>query len=75
MAAGAIPPLVHLLRSDTVPVQQQAAAALANLSAGSPSRKDAIVAAGAIPPLMHLLYSDDVQELATRALVNLSISD
>ena len=73
IAAGAVPQLVALLRSDEPVVQEKAASALWGLS-GSRQDKDAITAAGAVPLLVALLRSDKpaVQEAAAGALWRLS---
>ena len=72
MEAGAIAPLVQLLKSSTLTVHVPAAMTLAQLSADStPSSSRAeIVAAGAVAPLVHLLKSSSeiVQYHALMAL-------
>ena len=56
MSAGGISPLIALLSSHSIDVQQDAAAALANLSETAEIRSQ-IASAGAIPPLVALLSS------------------
>ena len=77
VAAGAIPPIVHLLKSKAAPVQEEAARALSNLG-NDPATNEAtqisIAEAGALPPLI-LMYkskSETVQIKAAAALNNLS---
>ena len=74
IAAGAVPPLVALLRSELPAVQRPAAGALWNLAVGSQHSKEAIIAAGAVPPLVALLRSDQsvVRREAAGALQNLA---
>lgn len=69
-AAGAVPLLVTLLRSDPPGVQEQAAAALYVSAYAALRNKDAVIAAGTVPLLVHFLRSDkpDVQETAAAAL-------
>ena len=69
IAAGAVPLLVALLRSDEPAVQEQAAGALGGLH----HSKDTIIAAGAVPLLVALLSSEqpDVQATALRTLRNI----
>ena len=78
VAAGAIPPLVALVRNDSDDGKEVAACALANL-AGSigPDVLRQIVAAGAIPPLVALVRngSDYGKKWAACALANLAIGD
>ena len=77
-AAGAIPPLVELLKRAAADsdAAKWAAGALSNLAWGSEERKAAIVAAGAIPPLIELLQraatDSDAAEWAACALQNLA---
>ena len=75
-AAGAIPPLVALLRSSSACVQRSASGALRNLSFNDDNRIK-VAAAGAIPPLVALLRSSStgVQEQAAGALTNLSANN
>ncbi|KAG1667241.1 hypothetical protein FOA52_009806 [Chlamydomonas sp. UWO 241] len=73
-AAGAIPPLVQLLRAGCSVVQLHAATSLANLALIADSQV-AIADAGAVPPLVKLLgpaSSAEVQEAAAAALGNLA---
>jgi HEAT repeat protein len=55
--AGALPPLVALLRSRSAGVQRQAAWALRCLAVSSEARQTRIADAGALPPLVALLRS------------------
>ena len=55
--AGAIAPLVQLLRSSSLLVHASAAMTLAHLLGASPDFVTEIIAAGAIVPLVHLLHS------------------
>ena len=74
MAAGAVPPLDALLKSDKPGVQEQAGKALHVLAIGSEQNQDAMIAAGAVPLLVALLRSDKpaVQERAAGALEHLA---
>ena len=58
IAAGALPLLVRLLRSDHLAVQHLTVGLFKNFAAGSQQNKDAIIAAGALPLLITLLQSD-----------------
>eukprot|EP00927_Polykrikos_kofoidii_P066552 TRINITY_DN62133_c0_g1_i1.p1 TRINITY_DN62133_c0_g1~~TRINITY_DN62133_c0_g1_i1.p1 ORF type:complete len:515 (+),score=130.36 TRINITY_DN62133_c0_g1_i1:163-1707(+) len=58
--AGAIPPLITLLRSPNPGVQKQAARALHNITGKSKENKAAVASAGAIPYLAELLKSGPV---------------
>ena len=72
--AGAIVPLVHLLRCSTLPVHSSAARTLAFLSLESGFRVE-IIAAGAVPLLVHWIKSSSshtVQRPAAMALRSLS---
>jgi hypothetical protein len=73
-AAGAIPPLVELLKR-APGADSNAAGALQNLACGSEERCAAIAAAGAIPPLIELLQrapaDSDAAKWAAGALENL----
>ncbi len=73
-AAGAIGPLVELLRCRDDERAWFAAGALQSLSCRSEARKTAIVTAGALTPLVALLRSGDAedQEVVAMALANLS---
>ena len=55
IAAGAVPPLVALLRADPPDVQEAAAGALFELARASQHNQDAIIAAGSVPLLIELL--------------------
>ena len=57
IAAGALPLLVALLRSDQPAVQEAATGCCGNLSSGSQLDENAIIAAGAVPLLVALLSS------------------
>ena len=54
IAAGAVPLLVELLRSDLPALQKAAAGALWFLALGSQQSKDAIISGGDVPPLAAL---------------------
>ena len=56
IAAGMIPAIVALLKSDQPRVQEEAALALGNISRESQHNK-AVIAAGAVPLLAALLHS------------------
>ena len=74
IAAGTLPLLVALLRSDNSGLHQQAADALLSLAEGSQQNKDAIIAAGVVPLLVALLRSDKpaVHQPAAGALMSLT---
>lgn len=57
-AAGSVPFLVALLRSDQPAVQEPAATALDKFAGGSQQNRDAIIAADALSKLAALLRSD-----------------
>lgn len=76
--AGAIPPLVRLLKSyQPEGMRREAARAISNLSCNNHANQVAIAASGAIPPLVHLLQSGTPcsVEAAARALSNLALQD
>lgn len=76
--AGAIPPLVRLLKSyQPEGMRREAARAISNLSCNNHANQVAIAASGAIPPLVHLLQrgSPCSVEAAARALSNLALQD
>lgn len=62
--AGAVKPLVDLLKSGTTDAQSPACAALASILAKQPEHQNAFVDAGGVPPLVALLKmgSAKVQE-------------
>ena len=70
IAAGVVPLLVALLRSDHAHVQKEAARALGTLADGSEQSEDAIISAGGVPLLVALFRSDQpsVPEEAARTL-------
>ena len=73
--AGAIQPLVSLLRDPDMRTRRKAAAALTSLAVGNPTYQNAIAQAGAIPPLVELLggeYLGEVQIYAAGALAELA---
>ena len=76
MEAGAIVPLVELLRSGSADAKEQAAAALANLAVND-ANKAAIVEAGGIAPLIELVRSGSAERQGERggALWNLTVND
>ena len=63
--AGAIAPLVYLLRFGEPSVQQQAAGALGSLAVVS---QDEVAEQGAIPPLIQLLRQDAFPTTAPRQM-------
>mmetsp|Transcript_23659 Transcript_23659/g.74359 ORF Transcript_23659/g.74359 Transcript_23659/m.74359 type:complete len:653 (+) Transcript_23659:125-2083(+) len=69
---GAVPPLVALLKADTLLAQEQAASALGVLAAYSTGLQVAIARAGAIGPLVERLKGDMMQGTAALALRNLA---
>merc|ERR1719230_1832884 len=69
--AGAVRPLVALLRADTLLAQEQAASTLGALAAYSKEIQVAIAGAGAIAPLVERLKGDMMQGTAALALRNL----
>ena len=78
IAAGAVEPLVNLLKSNSAYTQSAAARALVNLSGRNKAGQARIVAAGAIAPLIRLLHaasSDELQGYAVMILFNLASSD
>lgn len=75
VAAGAVPPLVQMLRSGDVAVQCAAYRALRNVFAGNAARTEAVAAAGSIPLLLHIVRdsgSVDSQVAAADCLAFLS---
>mgnify|MGYP002261110992 CR=1 FL=1 len=72
--AGAIPAVVHLLRSAPAAVQDTAAGILGNLVIQNPANQRAVVAAGALEPLVALLLKGAAaaKEQACFALWNLA---
>ncbi|XP_044494075.1 U-box domain-containing protein 4-like [Mangifera indica] len=60
VTAGAIPPLVELLKFQNSSLRELAAAAILTLSAAAPN-KPAIAASGAAPLLVEILHSGSVQ--------------
>ncbi|KAF5482644.1 hypothetical protein F2P56_003198 [Juglans regia] len=75
VTAGAVPPLVELLKFQNGSLRELATAAILTLSAAAPN-KPAIVAAGATPLLVQILCSGSVQGKvdSVTALHNLSTS-
>jgi vacuolar protein 8 len=76
VAAGALPPLVELLRSGSDEVKMCAAKVLGrDLADTDIDIAAAVVAAGAMSPLVELLYggSDAVKKYASPALVSLGL--
>ena len=77
--AGALPPLLALLREDaTSDAVEYAASALANLTCNAEPRKAAIFEAGAVPALVALLEAGAESNAAYRAaiaLANLATSE
>ncbi|KAL3150879.1 hypothetical protein ABBQ32_000628 [Trebouxia sp. C0010 RCD-2024] len=72
-AEGAVPLLVALLRADQPSVQQKAAGALSNLSAGSQQSMDAIIVAGAeLPTSCSVEVNGASCARASRVLVKLA---
>ena len=63
IAAGTVPSLTALLRSDESAVEHAAAGALRTPAGGSQHAKDAIIAAGAVPLLLALMRSNEPVEL------------
>ena len=76
VAAGAIAPLVALVRNGSDGGKEQAACALGNLSSAGDAYDAMIAEAGAIEPLVELERngSDDAKESATRALDTLAFN-
>ena len=74
VAAGAIPPLVMLLRSDEDSVERVATAVLQHLTCASKEVRDSIAAAGAVPALIEIVNSgsERSKEHAAHALANLA---
>ena len=74
-AAGVIPPLIALLASPSIRVQENAAVALCSLSTNAENRVT-IASAGGIPRLIALVTSQSVgvRDAASRALRNLGVS-
>lgn len=74
IAAGATPPLLHVLGSPGSVVQHRAATSLANIVLASPTHAEALAMAGGLPPLVQLLASADrkAQEAAARAVAHLA---
>ncbi len=74
--AGAVPPLIALLKSPSAGVQEAAAGALRNLGVNV-ENQITIATAGAVPPLIDMLKSPSagVQEAAAGALWNLGGND
>ena len=70
--AGAVPPLVRMLRVGIADAQVHAASAIANLCAGHAEAQAAVVGAGAVPLLVTMLASGKVQTAAARAIGRLS---
>ena len=58
VAAGTVPLLIALLRTEQPAVLRAAMNALWNLAKGSSQNKDAIIAAGTVPLLIALLRSE-----------------
>ena len=75
-AAGAIEPLVALVRGGSERAKEQAAAALRRLAFNNADNKAAIVAAGGLPPLIALLSdgTPGAQEHAAAALMSLALN-
>ncbi|EGB03483.1 hypothetical protein AURANDRAFT_7369, partial [Aureococcus anophagefferens] len=73
-AAGAIPPLVVLLRSGDDSVKLLAAKVLQNLARGVWEIRNSIGAAGAVPALIEVVNSgdDSSKKHAAHALANLA---
>lgn len=73
IAAGAVPPLVALLRSVEPDMQAEAAQALRAFAHESEQNQDATCAAGAVPLLLTLWRSEQpgVHDSARAALVSL----
>lgn len=65
--AEAAPPLILLLSSTSVQLQEQASWALGNLCSDSKEMRDLVRAAGAIVPLVRLLQSSNPRVVATSA--------
>ena len=70
IAAGVLPPLVAMLRSNHLDVQMAAVCTLGSLVYGSEQNKAAIIAAGAVPPLVEALRSQE-RSLQGRAAATL----
>lgn len=76
-AAGAITPLVSMLKSSSFEAKEAALSALLNLAVRNERNKVRIVKAGAIPPLVELLQSGDanLREIAAAAVLTLSAAN
>ena len=73
--AGAIQPLVALLKDPDMRTQRKAAAALASLAVGNAKNQQSIAQVGSIPPLVELLgeqYTGEVQLYAAGTLAELA---
>jgi len=72
--AGAVPPLIQLLRSTTSEAQLQAAWALHNLTSKNSDNKEAVVREGGVSPLVNVLRmgTAEAKAQAVGALRNLS---
>ncbi|CEM29127.1 unnamed protein product [Vitrella brassicaformis CCMP3155] len=73
--AGAVPPLVQLVSSHTGDVRLGAIDVLRNITAGSATRRDAVLAAGILEPLLRVMQessdNSDVPAWSARLLCNL----
>ncbi|MCO5581852.1 hypothetical protein L7F22_035741 [Adiantum nelumboides] len=76
-AAGAIAPLVSMLKSSTAEVKEASLLALLNLAVRNERNKIRIIKAGAIGPLVELLQfgQADLKESAAAAILTLSAAD
>ena len=75
LAAGALPPLVNLLKSGSSEARENAAGVLWSLSVENPENRTKIANAGALPLLVNLLESSsyEARETAAGALMNLAV--
>ena len=75
VAAGAVAPLVRILKQGSMDARIQAALAMANLADGNAEAQSMLVAGGALPLLIASLPSGKAQMAAARALGALCSAD